>query len=137
MSYPDNHKTEISRFNGGGKTFFFNKRKARNDTDYLAINAIWGKEGRFEKLVLFPQHLLEFSKHLAEAVEDITGFTQGGGGRPLEGVTLPSACSKCDALDEEWGVHVGKAGDWNIQCKCGNFVYTSKQEDNDGARQDG
>ena len=76
MNHPDNHKTEISRFNGGGKTFFFNKRQANNDTEYLAINAIWGRQGNYEKLVLFPQHLMEFAKHLDGAIEHLTGFTR-------------------------------------------------------------
>ena len=70
---------ELSRFNGGGKTFFFNKRKSVNDTEYLSINAIWGKHGNYEKLVLFPQHYLEFLKHLEKAIEGLTGFSKKGG----------------------------------------------------------
>ena len=66
----------ISHFNGGGKTFFFNKRKAVNKTEYLVLNAMYGNPPTYEKLVLFPQHLLEFSKHLDEAIEGLMGFTK-------------------------------------------------------------
>lgn len=76
MNQPNNHTKEISRFNGGGKTFFFNKRQASNETEYLAINAIWGARGHYEKIVLFPQHFMEFSKHLDAAIEELTGFTR-------------------------------------------------------------
>jgi len=64
----------ISHFNGGGKTFFFNKRKAKNDIEYLTLNAMYGSPPRYEKLVLFPQHYLEFLQHLQEAIEGLTGY---------------------------------------------------------------
>ena len=68
------HK-EISRFSGSGKTFFLNEGEASNGTKYLAINALYGR-GNQERLVLFPPHLLEFSKHLDGAIEHLTGFTR-------------------------------------------------------------
>ena len=76
MNQPRNHIEDISHFSGSGKTFFFNKRLAKNDIEYLAINAIWGERGNYEKLVLFPQHYMEFSKHLDKAIENLTGFTR-------------------------------------------------------------
>lgn len=72
MANPD----RISHFNGGGKTFFFNKSKASNDTEYLTINAMYGSPPKYERIVLFPQHLGEFSKHLEQAIEHLTGFTK-------------------------------------------------------------
>lgn len=67
---------ELSRFTGSGKTFFFNKGRAKNDTDYLAINALYG-QGRRERMVLFPPHYMEFFKHLKSSVEELTGFKFG------------------------------------------------------------
>lgn len=71
-----NQKTQLSRFNGGGKTFFFNQYTAANDVDYLVVNAMYGNPARYEKLVLFPQHYIEFLNHLDNAVESLTGFTR-------------------------------------------------------------
>ena len=70
----DDMQDELSRFNGGGKTFFFNRKRARNGTEYLSINAMYGDQ-RYEKLVLFPQHLVEFYKHVKGAIETLTGLT--------------------------------------------------------------
>lgn len=64
---------ELSRFSGNGKTFFFNKGEAKNGTEYLAVNALYGK-GNQERIVLFPPHFLEFIKHLKNSIESLTGF---------------------------------------------------------------
>jgi len=64
----------ISHFNIGGKTFFFNKRTARNNTGYLTINTLssYGDQKHYEKLTLFPSQCTEFLEHLKNAMEEVS-----------------------------------------------------------------
>ena len=83
------NQTELSRFTGSGKTFFLNKGRAKNGTDYLAINALYG-QGKREGLVLFSAHYLEFLKHLTAAVEELTGMT-------ARKAAPATGCTKCSS----------------------------------------
>jgi hypothetical protein len=89
---------ELSRFTASGKTFFFNKGKASNGTEYLAINAIYGK-GNQERTVLFPAHFLEYFKHIRGAIEKMTGMSFNGGmpSDPAAPITpCPERCPNCN-----------------------------------------
>lgn len=88
---------ELSRFSASGKTFFFNKGEAKNGTDYLAINAIYG-QGNRERTVLFPPHYMEYVKHVTKAVEELTGFTRSQAPAPLSEMK----CEGCDAGPAKW-----------------------------------
>ena len=68
------HK-ELARFSAGGKTFFFNEMRAKNDARYLSINAIWG-QGNKQRMTLFVPQLLDYARCLDEAIASITGMTR-------------------------------------------------------------
>jgi hypothetical protein len=115
-----NKQQEISRFTSSGKTFFFNKGKARNGTDYLAINAIYG-QGNRERTVLFPPHYMEYVKHVTEAVEKLTGFSKS---------TPNSGCPKCG--EDRSNTRAAETPDheyWVIVCRvCGTLVEENKED---------
>lgn len=122
----DFKQQELSRFTGSGKTFFLNKGKARNGTDYLAINAVYG-QGRQERLVLFPPHYLEFYKHLKAAIEQLTGFQAS---QPSQGAPpLALECLGCGSGAARWEVknYGGETGWWVI-CECGHVLYKSRDD---------
>lgn len=95
-----NHGQELSRFNVGGKTFFFNRCKAANGQDYLAVNAMYTRGGKpqYERLVVFQSHFIEFFKAVKAAVEEL-GELKMAGDAPetpaAPAVECPSQCPNC------------------------------------------
>lgn len=110
--------SEISRFTVSGKTFFFNRMKARNGTDWLAINAIYG-DGNQQRLGLFPSQMVEFYQHYKKAMEDITGMS------PMER-KITQECPDCGSGPDEWKpVDTDfEAGEWLIACtQCRTVIF--------------
>lgn len=124
---------EITRFSTNGKTFFFNKAEAQNDSVYLAINALYG-QGNRERLVLFRPHMIDFRDHYDRAVEEILGM------RPTE-PGIAETCPDCGELPAGWRVLQTREGDkWCIICdSCREIIFENvkgaleaiKEEDNE------
>ena len=113
-----NKTLELSRFSESGKTFFFNRGKAKNDTLYLAINAIYGK-GMQQRLVLFPPHFFQFHDHLTRAVEELTGFSGPKQDPPevQEQVFItPTKCPDCGSGCDDWRVVAIEPDELKIIC---------------------
>ena len=118
--------TEISRFNGGGKTFFFNKGEAKNGNEFLVINALHGRQAR-QGMTLLPGQYMEFVKHLDVAVEELTGFSRVPNGKAdSTEPNIPIQCSKCHEGSASWEIVVYGTRDWTVLCSCGNIVYSTK-----------
>lgn len=118
------HRDELSRFSANGKTFFLNRATARTDTDYLVINALYGK-GQKERLILFPSQYLEFHSHLTDAIEKLAGISFGPGAHPPTPAppALPRDCPNCSHGSASWEVLHYNDTEWFIQCQCGNVVF--------------
>lgn len=100
---------ELGRFSANGKTFFLNKGEAKNGSEYLVINAIYG-QGRQERLILFPAHYIEFKKHFDQALEGLTGA------RWDQKKDRP-ACPDCGMPKIAWRTRASKDGShWIIYC---------------------
>lgn len=120
------HK-ELSRFTASGKTFFFNHGRAKNGTDYLAINAIYGR-GNQERIVLFSSHYMEFYKHLIDAIGELSGLTPTQ--KELEDPSaLPpwrTKCPKCGDDDFAVDINAPEWREWAIVCKeCDTVVLST------------
>lgn len=113
---------ELSRFTGSGKTFFLNRGRARNDTEYLAINALYG-QGNRERLVLFPPHFLEFRKHLTEAIETLQGVQFNNSSQSPPTPSIPKKCPSCSHGAADYEIVVHTPTDWDIFCEsCGHHI---------------
>lgn len=123
---------ELSRFTGSGKTFFFNKGEAKNGTDYLAVNTIYGK-GSQERIVLFPPHYMEFRKHITGAMESLMGvkFVDTLPPSPEPHVPeLPIKCPKCGMGSDGYDIAVISPKQWIIECgKCITTIYDTANFD--------
>lgn len=121
---------EISRFHAGGKTFFFNRGRARNGNDYLAIKGLWGK-GNQEQLVLFPGQMVEFYQKFRSAMAAITGLQPAEDAPEPTGPTLPNIPVDCPACPHAKGVYelsVFGENDWKIACpECGEAVFDTEE----------
>lgn len=126
---------ELSRFSGSGKTFFFNHGVAKNGTDYLVVNAIYGK-GRQERMILFPVHYLEFWKHLKGALEKMSGVTFGGSEPQVELPEEPEApriprisiqCTACGRGADQSKVVWWAVDNWQVVCECGHERFNSQR----------
>ena len=126
----DGRHQELSRFSGNGKTFFFNKGKAKTGSHYLSINALYGK-GQQERLILFPPHYLEFYAHIKDALENLTGFTVGtlkaSEAVEVPGPSLPFECPRCEAGPWEFMISAAEHGtEWHVYCdSCGEYITSS------------
>lgn len=60
---------------GGGKTFFFDVKKAKNDKKYLIITESRfvgeGKERQRQSLIIFPEQIDEFIKIVSELANTV------------------------------------------------------------------
>lgn len=118
------HK-ELARFSAGGKTFFFNEMRAKNDARYLSINAIWG-QGNKQRMTLFVPQLLDYARCLDEAIASITGMTRNIGNSGGSGIT---GC-RCGA--EKTDIRAAETQDhkhWVLMCRvCGIEVDSSSED---------
>jgi hypothetical protein len=99
-----NFGQEICRFSSNGKTFFFNKVRARNDRRYVQINALFGDSGR-ERLTIFADQALEFLADVKRSVEDTFDITTKD-----EKNVIPSICPTCSSTKEDWLARSSKDG---------------------------
>lgn len=120
---------ELSRFTESGKTFFFNCGRASNDTEYLAINALYGK-GQQQRLVLFPAQFLSFHKHLLEAIKRITGMTISEAQAEADvPALLPRRCPTCDYDISNYSF-IQTDQYWAVYCtNCREAVFSSREID--------
>ncbi len=132
---------ELSRFSASGKTFFFNKGVAKNDSPYLTINALYGR-GNQERLILFEPHWVQFKRHMEEAIASLTGFVivpkkeePTKSGSLTTPITLATRCPSCGFGGGKWRVLViveqlgDTEGYLDVTCECGQLIYTGKSND--------
>ena len=86
---------QLAQKSASGKTFFFNRQEARNGTEYLCINSIYG-DGMKERMVIFPSQIMEFRDGFNEAFEKFTGL------KPTE-VAVSEHCPECGSRPRDWG----------------------------------
>lgn len=122
-----NGHDELSRFTASGKTFFFNKMKAKNGGEYLSVNALFG-QGNHERITLFEPQLIQFVKHSQRAVEALTGLTYAKAEpSPLVEApadTIPTHCPACGTFHQKFGVSIlNELGKFMIFCgNCGETI---------------
>lgn len=113
---------ELSRFSASGKTFFFNRGKAKNGTEYLVVNALWGN-GNQERVIIFPPHFLEFRKHLSQAIERLSSvsFSSSEPKPACESCGMPKRTWRCKSDLEETA--------WVLFCsECGAVQDQSRED---------
>jgi len=125
MTTQINH-VELARFSANSKTFFFNKMIARNESEYLSINAIWGK-GNKQRMTLFPSQLLEYHKALGVAIEKMTGMS-------AKAPEATTACPECGMPKRTWAA-LSCEEVWIIVCKdCGTVCDASIEDFEEAAK---
>lgn len=123
---------ELDRFHAGGKTFFFNKGKARNGNEYLAIKGLWG-QGNQEQIVLFPGQMLQFYKLYLDALEELTGLRPGNSEVPEPAVQerlpgIPIECPQCGTPCDYYKVVAFDKDDWGLECsKCNKTIIYQEE----------
>lgn len=118
---------EISRFSANGKTFFFNRMRARNDAEFLSINCLYGKNGK-QRLTLFPSQMLDFYKHFVGAMRDMTGMAPNAGAPTApKPPRLPIRCPACKMGSANFELTVLSEDDslWLVDCKCGESIFNT------------
>jgi hypothetical protein len=111
---------EICRFSSNGKTFFFNKAKAKNGSPYLTINALYG-QGNRERVILFEGHFMQFYRCMKEAIGATFGVAVNGDGR-LKG------CD-CGAPREDSVAYMSDNREyWVLGCNACNSVFDQNKE---------
>lgn len=92
------HGEEIFRFSQAGKTFFFNDVEARNGRHFGGINTMWG-QGNKERVVIFPEQMLQFYRGTLKMVEHFTGLS------PKDKLEKPlEKCYECGEPKSKLGV---------------------------------
>lgn len=120
--------SEIVKFSAGGKTFFFNKNVARNGTEYLKVNALWGKGNR-EQVVVFPAQMPQFYKAFIAAMKAITGLSPEEATAPPRTPSLPTRCPDCGEAGT-YRVVVESEQDWFIWCsECREEIFNTEETD--------
>lgn len=128
---------ELSRFSSNGKTFFFNKFIAKNDSPYLAINALYG-QGRQERMVLFEPHWMQFLRHLKASISSLSGLEFKEDMQDMQDVPalkIPLNCHNCGSSSGQWRIMVftedgeqAESSLFDLTCnQCSQRVFSSQE----------